>query len=205
LADPNDFVRLEVRAALASGKPVIPLYLDGATLAPIDLPPDLASLLQRPALALAANALDSPNGLRALNDVQSQAIRSELQRMPRVLYPVLGIAGVLAALAGIGGLSATTLPSIHVFDSAFSTLLGSALSIGVLLAIVRTVQDRLWGWLGALIALIIVPFFTGEAYHPLQAAKPVWAGAIIAALLGLSLLGNRVASALTLWRNTRAG
>jgi hypothetical protein len=53
LDEPGDFVRLEIQAGLASGKPVIPLLVGGATMpAEADLPPALAGLARRQALVL---------------------------------------------------------------------------------------------------------------------------------------------------------
>lgn len=53
LADPHDFVRIEIEAALARNLPVIPVLVDG-TLMPSseDLPPPLASLARRNALEI---------------------------------------------------------------------------------------------------------------------------------------------------------
>jgi hypothetical protein len=52
LDDPEDFVRWEIREALTRGKRVIPVLVDGAPLPrAADLPPDLAPLAGRPALA----------------------------------------------------------------------------------------------------------------------------------------------------------
>jgi hypothetical protein len=53
LADPDDFVRREIEAALASGKPVIPLLVGGARMpAAAELPGAIAGLAQRQAVAL---------------------------------------------------------------------------------------------------------------------------------------------------------
>ncbi len=50
LADPNDFVRIEIAAALARGIPVVPVLLDGAGLpARTSLPKDLKELVDRQA------------------------------------------------------------------------------------------------------------------------------------------------------------
>ena len=49
----DDFVRLEIQAALASGKPVIPLLVGGATMpTQADLPPEIADLTRRQAVVL---------------------------------------------------------------------------------------------------------------------------------------------------------
>jgi len=50
---PDDFVRLEIQAALDSGKPLIPLLVGGATMpAEADLPPALVALARRQAVVL---------------------------------------------------------------------------------------------------------------------------------------------------------
>jgi len=49
----DDFVRLEIQAALQSGKPLIPLLVGGANMpSEVDLPPPLAALARRQAVVL---------------------------------------------------------------------------------------------------------------------------------------------------------
>lgn len=53
LDDATDFVRLEIKAGLESGKPVLPVLVDGASMpAEADLPSDIAPLARRQALVL---------------------------------------------------------------------------------------------------------------------------------------------------------
>jgi glycerophosphoryl diester phosphodiesterase len=53
LDDPNDFVRLELAAALTRGVRVVPILVDGATMPnPDDLPPDLAPITRRQAVEI---------------------------------------------------------------------------------------------------------------------------------------------------------
>lgn len=53
LDDPGDFVRQEIQAALASGKPIIPLLVGGATMPAVaDLPEAIAGLARRQAVVL---------------------------------------------------------------------------------------------------------------------------------------------------------
>jgi hypothetical protein len=53
LDDAGDFVRQEIQAALASGKPLIPLLVGGATMPPAaDLPDAIANLARRQAVVL---------------------------------------------------------------------------------------------------------------------------------------------------------
>jgi len=57
LRTPDDFVRLEVAAALAAGKRVVPVLLEGARMPSLDeLPPDLDGLVRRNALVVGANS-----------------------------------------------------------------------------------------------------------------------------------------------------
>jgi len=56
LDDASDFVSLEIRAALASGKPLIPLLVGGAAMPPeADLPDAIAGLARRQAVVLSDN------------------------------------------------------------------------------------------------------------------------------------------------------
>jgi hypothetical protein len=81
LADPNDFVRLEIESALARDLLVIPVLIDGARM-PLtgELPPSLAGLLDQQALELSPSRLDSDATrlLRMLDQsiAQTQAMRA---------------------------------------------------------------------------------------------------------------------------------
>jgi hypothetical protein len=90
----DDFVRLEIQAALASGKPVIPLLVGGAAMpAEADLPPEIAGLARRQAVVL--------------SDVDWKA---DVERLVHSLRPELGsVAGagrpwrrILLGLSGTG-------------------------------------------------------------------------------------------------------
>ena len=53
LDEPDDFVRMEIAAGLKSGKTVLPVLLDGATMpAEKDLPPSISALARRQAMRL---------------------------------------------------------------------------------------------------------------------------------------------------------
>src|SRR5829696_2978414 len=59
LDDPDDFVRLEIEAALTRNVRVIPILIDGATMPrPEELPPSLAGLVRRQALELSPSRFD---------------------------------------------------------------------------------------------------------------------------------------------------
>ncbi|MER7070256.1 toll/interleukin-1 receptor domain-containing protein [Terrabacter sp. NPDC000476] len=63
LDDPDDFVRLEVEAALARDVRVIPILVEGASLPrPEELPPSLAGLVRRQALELSPARFDFDTG-----------------------------------------------------------------------------------------------------------------------------------------------
>ncbi|MEN0071173.1 MAG: TIR domain-containing protein [Propionicimonas sp.] len=74
LDDPRDFVRLEVGSALAGGKLVVPILVDGAEMPPAEsLPPDLAPLTRRQA-------------------VEISPVNFDIDRLMRVVGPALGVA-----------------------------------------------------------------------------------------------------------------
>jgi len=63
LDDPNDFVRVEIEAALARGVRVIPILVEGAQMPrAADLPPSLAKLVRRQALELSPSRFDFDTG-----------------------------------------------------------------------------------------------------------------------------------------------
>jgi hypothetical protein len=86
LADPDDFVRLEIRLALALGKPVIPVLVGGARMpAEEDLPEDIRALARRQAFTL------SDAGWKGDVARLSEAIRPMLsgrRRVARVRRPL---------------------------------------------------------------------------------------------------------------------
>ena len=60
LYDPEDFVRIEIEAALSRNVPVIPVLVDGATMPrPEDLPDSLSKLLRRQAVEISHARFDS--------------------------------------------------------------------------------------------------------------------------------------------------
>lgn len=87
LDDPDDFVRLEIEAALARNVRVIPILIDGARMPSAEeLPPSLAKLVRRQALDLSPSRFDFDTGRlinvleETLADVQS---RSSTKTPPR--------------------------------------------------------------------------------------------------------------------------
>jgi TIR domain len=81
LDDPNDYVRLEIEAALQRGIRVIPVLVDGATLPKSgDLPPTLAKLTRRQAIEISLARFESD--VERLVDAVS-ALEDELRRAGR--------------------------------------------------------------------------------------------------------------------------
>ena len=63
LDDPDDYVRLEIEAALARNVRVIPILVDGAPMPRAEeLPPSLAKLVRRQALELSPSRFDFDTG-----------------------------------------------------------------------------------------------------------------------------------------------
>ena len=76
LDDPDDFVRLELEAALARNVRVIPILVEGARMPrAAELPPSLAGLVRRQALELSPARFDADTGrlLKVLDETLAQA------------------------------------------------------------------------------------------------------------------------------------
>jgi hypothetical protein len=89
LDDPEDFVRLEVEAALTRNVRVIPILVEGAGLPRADeLPPSLAGLVRRQALELSPARFDSDTGrlLKVLDRTLAE-MRTEHDRAAAVSAP----------------------------------------------------------------------------------------------------------------------
>ncbi|HYQ04077.1 MAG TPA: toll/interleukin-1 receptor domain-containing protein [Polyangiaceae bacterium] len=87
LADPSDFVRLEIESALAGGVPVVPVLV-GNTRMPAggDLPPSLSGLSLRQAVAVRSGSdfhRDVDVLIRALESLTSK-VRTQTQQAPDV-------------------------------------------------------------------------------------------------------------------------
>jgi TIR domain len=97
LDDPEDHVRAEVRSALASAKPVVPVLVGGASLpSEPDLPDDLRSLVRRQAIEL--------NDQTWAEDVEMLIRRlegKETVRAPRRMFLPVAIGLVILGVAGV--------------------------------------------------------------------------------------------------------
>jgi hypothetical protein len=85
LEDPNDFVRLEIEAALDRNVRVIPILIGSARMPrPDQLPASLASLARRQALELSPNRFRSDTGrlLRVLNKMAAEKAEREVAAQP---------------------------------------------------------------------------------------------------------------------------
>jgi hypothetical protein len=87
LADPNDFVRLEIESALARDVRVIPVLVDGARMPqPGELPPSLATLAARPPLELSQNRLEADT-MRLLQVLDQSLARAQATQPGPVAGP----------------------------------------------------------------------------------------------------------------------
>jgi TIR domain len=90
LDDPNDFVRVEIEAALARNVRVIPILVEGARMPrATELPPSLARLVRRQALELSPARFDSDTGrlLRVLDKTLAE-VRTAQQDAASTKAPV---------------------------------------------------------------------------------------------------------------------
>ncbi len=100
----GDFVEFEVRRGLASGKPVIPVLVGGATMpAASDLPPALAGLARRQAVVLAdaswaADIAHLVELLRGLLAAQRPPVARRAWRLAAALLAALVVALIAVAL-----------------------------------------------------------------------------------------------------------
>ena len=89
LDDLNDFVRIEIRAALSRGIPVVPVLLEGASLPPeSELPNDIKPLARRNAVRVGQQSFESRYRAackRAWVDVSFLAL---LRRLPLMATPL---------------------------------------------------------------------------------------------------------------------
>jgi TIR domain len=85
LDDPQDFVRIEIEAALSRNVPVIPVLVDGATMPhPNDLPDSLTKLIRRQAVEVshARFESDAERLTEALSQIEEE-IRKREANLPR--------------------------------------------------------------------------------------------------------------------------
>lgn len=121
LDDPGDFVRQEIQVALGSGKPLIPLLVDGAAMPTADaLPPSLAALARRQAVVLSdASWRNDVRQLVANLRPLLPAVDSGTIKRHRLLIPgtaaavaLLGIYAALQLMPGARAPKATSQPAV---------------------------------------------------------------------------------------------
>jgi len=98
LDDPDDHVRAEVRTALASAKPVVPVLVGGASLpSDGDLPDDLRSLVRRQAIELNDQtwAEDVEMLIRRLEGKETVRVRRRMFLPVAIGLLILGVVGVV--------------------------------------------------------------------------------------------------------------
>jgi hypothetical protein len=86
LDDPQDFVRIEIEAALSRDVPVIPVLVDGAAMPhPTDLPESLAKLIRRQAVEVSHARFDSDAErlTQALSQIEEEMRQREADPAPR--------------------------------------------------------------------------------------------------------------------------
>jgi hypothetical protein len=133
LDDPNDFVRLEIEAALAREVRVIPILVGGAQMPRVDeLPPSLAQLTRRQALELSPSRFDFDTSrlLRVLDstlgEVQPAPSQPE-QRAPSWLRRNWRLAAAALAVAVAGAVAAVVLVGRGGGGSSSATSVSAAL------------------------------------------------------------------------------
>ena len=105
ITEVDDFVRLEVGAALAEGMRVVPLLIDGAVLpTAAQLPQDLRGLLQRNALEVGNTrfAADMDRLVVALREVVDAPAPAPAPARSRRIWLGAGVAVLLLAAAALG-------------------------------------------------------------------------------------------------------
>jgi hypothetical protein len=95
LDDPQDFVRIEIEAALSRNVPVIPVLVDGAAMPhPTDLPESLAKLVRRQAVEISHARFDSDAErlTEALSQLEDEMRQREAPGSEALMRPVAAAA-----------------------------------------------------------------------------------------------------------------
>jgi hypothetical protein len=123
LDDPEDHVRSEVRSALASPHPVVPVLVGEASLPPADqLPDDLKALVRRQAVELRDETWSEDVEALVRRLEGKEAVRQPRRWIPVALgLMVLGVAGVLIWQTQAGGEDGAT-PLCEVPDPSWTSI-----------------------------------------------------------------------------------
>jgi hypothetical protein len=146
LDDPDDFVRLEIEAALARNVRVIPILVEGARMPrAAELPPSLAGLVRRQALELSPSRFDFDTSrlLKVLDDTlaETQVQREAEEQHAGAGRAVRGPSGAAPSEVSAGQPTAPpATPRKHVFDQVLllrrrPVLLGAGAAAVVLLVV----------------------------------------------------------------------
>ncbi len=100
LDDPNDFVRIEIGAALEQGARVIPVLIEGTTLPQAEeLPPELSRLIQHQALEL--NHAEFDHDVAWLIQVLEKEVFKRRTKTSRIVKLLMALLLAVAATTGL--------------------------------------------------------------------------------------------------------
>ena len=198
LDDPRDFVRGEILGALRSGKAIIPVLVHGAGMPAVrELPLGMEGLAAWAPLAIA----DGPFSGRDLDHtaaaIQRIALQVELQRMPRIAFPVLAALVLLTILAGIPDLYLQTRnPALlgKTLGGIDSEVFTYVFVVVLCIAVFHAARAKRWGWLLLILAPLTAVFAVPTPYTAYAFVPPVLCIALF------SIAGPRLSLRLTLSR-----
>jgi hypothetical protein len=133
LDDPQDFVRIEIEAALSRNVPVIPVLVDGATMPhPNDLPDSLTKLIRRQAVEVSHARFESD--AERLTEALSQ-IEEEIRQREANLPPSRVVGSEAAPMAPVAAAAAAANRAPGPSESASPARLGGGRSLSYLAAL----------------------------------------------------------------------
>jgi hypothetical protein len=151
LNDANDFVRIEIAAALQRDIPVIPILLDGATIPQADqLPEDLKELASR-------------NGM----DIRHASFHDDMNRLIRGLKGQVDQASAAKSVHLAGGDASDFLTNTHVVQSHLKS------TNGLWLFLRDKSNQQVLGWLGGGLVVAATGLWVAFVYFfpPLKSPK----------------------------------
>ena len=184
LDDPNDFVRIEIAAALQRNIPVIPILLDGARIPKVnELPNDLKGLTSR-------------NGL----DVRHASFHEDMDRLIRGLKGQVDQAGAPEVVAFTEGGASEFLTKTHV--SGAPSHLRNVQGMNKLWQFLRDKHNQqVLGWLGGGLVVLATGLWVVVVYlfPPLKSPEPQSSAApnVQADCGGVAIGGNVSGSSIT--------
>lgn len=202
LDDPRDYVREEILGALRSGKAIIPVLVHGARMpSGSELPLGMEGLAGDAPLAIGSGPFFGRDLHFTAVAIQRVALRAELQRMPRIAFPVLAALALLAILVAIPDFYQQTMnPALLVttLGGIDSELFSSVFVVELCIAVFYAAPEKRWGWLLLILAPLIAAFTAAFAvptsYDSYAFVPPVLCFALF------SIAGPRLSLRLTLSR-----